>query len=48
MFVKIVLFTNDGMVLYLLDEDQNKYNYEADGKPSTYTRRKLYKLLGDA
>ena len=46
MFVQIVLFTNNEMVVYLLDEDQNKYNYEADGIPSTYTRRKLYTPLG--
>ena len=25
----MVLFTNDEMVVYSLDEDQNKYNYEA-------------------
>ena len=43
MFVQMVLFTNDEMVVYLLDEDQNKYNYEADGIPSTYTLHKLYK-----
>ena len=34
------------MVLYQLDEDKNKYNYEADGTPFTNTRRKLYKPLG--
>ena len=34
MFVQIVLFTNDEMIVYLL-EDQNKYNYEADGIPSS-------------
>ena len=29
MLVQMVLFTNDEMVLYLFDEDQNTYNYEA-------------------
>ena len=39
----MVLFTHGEMVVYLLDEE---HNYEADGMPSTYTRRKLYKHLG--
>ena len=41
-----MMFTNDEMVVYLLDKDQNKYNYEADGIPSTYTRHTLYRPLG--
>lgn len=34
------------MMKWLLDEDQNKCNYEDDGIPSTYTRRKLSRPLG--
>ena len=45
MFVQIVLFTKDEMVVYFLYEDQNKY-YDADGIPSTYTHHKVYKPLG--
>ena len=37
MLVPMALFTNDEMVVYLLDEDQNTYNYEADGVPLTNT-----------
>ena len=29
----MALFTNDEMVVYLHNGDQNKYNYAADGKP---------------
>ena len=41
MFVIMALFTNDELVMYLLDEDQNKYHYEDDVIPSSYTLRKL-------
>ena len=34
MFVQMVLFTNDEMVVYLLDKDQNKYTYEDDDIPA--------------
>ena len=30
MFVHMALLTNDEMVVYFFDKDQNKYNYEDD------------------
>ena len=41
LFVKMASFTNYKMDVYLLDEDENKYNYAADGIPSGYSLRKI-------
>ena len=40
MFLQMMLFTNDEMVADLLGENENKYYYEADSIPSTYTLSK--------